>query len=211
VRILLAHVEGLMLAGMRQTLSDDDSFEVVGEVHAVADLAAAAEATRPEVVLLDAALPGGGGLAGLRCLRAAHPEIQVVMSSDSSDRDAVEAAFKLGACGYVVESINPTDLGSSIRQATAREVGYLLALPADEPFAGSESGILTARELEVIEAVSRGLSNKQIAGELWITVRTVKFHLTSIYRKLGIANRTQAARWVLDRDAARRDGGGTTG
>jgi DNA-binding NarL/FixJ family response regulator len=115
----------------------------------------------------------------------------------SSDPDKIQSAFRLGACGYILKTINPIDLASAIRQAVEGTAFHALGLPAmSEQTAGREAG-LSDREFEILKALSRGLSNKAIAAELWITVQTVKFHLTSIYRKLGINNRTEAARWAL--------------
>ena len=123
--------------------------------------------------------------------------MKVVMCSMSADPDQIQGAFKRGACGYVLKTINPIDLGSAIRQAVEGTAYHALGLPAMDEETVARSAGLTEREVEIVKAVSRGLSNKAIAAELWITVQTVKFHLTSIYRKLGISNRTEAASWAL--------------
>lgn len=198
MRILVAYGDGLTMAGIRRALHADGDFEIVGETRDGSDLIALVEASCPDVVLLDSRLPGVKFIQLLSLLRATHPKVDVVVSSVSSDREDVRTAFRHGASGYIVESINPADLGSAIRQATKAH-----------PFSSTEASrvttsdeLLTERELEVVEAVSRGLSNKAIADELWVTVQTVKFHLTSIYRKLGLSNRTQAARWALSKDLA---------
>jgi DNA-binding NarL/FixJ family response regulator len=157
------------------------------------------QALDAEVVLLDAQMPGAGGLSVLAELRARHPEVKVVMSSMSADAGTVAAALTGGACGYIVEKITAGDLPSAIRQAansTSRMPSP--SVPSDRPL----SDVLTAREADVLEAVARGMSNKAIAAELRVTVQTVKFHLTSIYRKLRVTNRTEAARWALHRGVA---------
>jgi DNA-binding NarL/FixJ family response regulator len=97
----------------------------------------------------------------------------------------------------VLENINPVDLGPAIRQATASGPSALLRLPGAAEETAARSAGLTDREVEVIQAVARGLSNKAIAAELSVSLQTVKFHLTSIFRKLGLTNRTEAARWAL--------------
>jgi DNA-binding NarL/FixJ family response regulator len=151
---------------------------------------------RPEVVLLDADLPRTGGIACLADLRAAHPRVKVVMCSMSTDRALIETSLVGGACGYIVEKITVGDLPAAIRQAVAAT--SLVPAPAVAVVEERRPvGSLTAREADVLHAVARGLSNKAIAAELRLTVRTVKFHLTSIYRKLRVTNRTEAARWAL--------------
>jgi DNA-binding NarL/FixJ family response regulator len=200
MRILLAHSAGLLLGGVRQALRDDANFEIVGEAHDADALMQLVEETRPDVVLLDVRMPGADGLECLRQVRTRYPATKVVISSDSAGRSLVQAAFRSGACGYIVESIGPVDLGPAIRQAVERDASYVLSLPEPK---GTEAPVLSRRELEVVEAVARGLSNKAIASELAVTVQTVKFHLSSVYRKLGFSNRTEAARWVLGRSTDR--------
>lgn len=196
MKILIAHGDGLVLGGVRQALAADAGFDVVGEVHHSDAVLEHVGALGPGVVLLDMEIPGAGGLAVLGELRAHHGEVKVVMSSMSADRSLIEAALAGGACGYIVEKIAVDDLPAAIRQAgnsTTRVPS--LAAPAHPN--GNGPGTLTAREADVLEAVARGLPNKAIAAELRVTVQTVKFHLTSIYRKLCVTNRTEAARWAM--------------
>jgi DNA-binding NarL/FixJ family response regulator len=197
MRIVLAHGDGLTLAGIRHALEDDGGFEVVGEAHIGPDVPALVAATAPDVVLLDLGMPVVGGIECLRLLRVETPNVKVVLCSMSSSRDAIQEAFTYGASGFVLESINPLDLGPAIRQATASGPSALLRLPGSAEETSARAAGLTEREVEVLQAVARGLSNKAIAAELSVSLQTVKFHLTSIFRKLGITNRTEAARWAL--------------
>jgi DNA-binding NarL/FixJ family response regulator len=194
MEILIAHADGLLLSGVRQALAADASLEIVGETHSGADVVSLVEETSPDVVLLDLDIPDLDGLECLARLRAQHPTVRVVMCAVSPDQDSVRAAFERGACGYIVESINPADLGSAIRRAV-EDADTISAAFADS--AETHDVVLTEREVDVVEAVARGLSNKAIAAELCVTVQTVKFHLTSAFRKLGVTNRTEAARWAL--------------
>jgi DNA-binding NarL/FixJ family response regulator len=199
VRILLADDHGLMLAGARRALELDGGFEVVGEARTGSQVLPLVGRTEPDAVLLDLRMPGVDGLGCLQRIREEHPDVKVVMCSVSADPDQIQGAFKRGACGYVLKTINPIDLGSAIRQAVEGTAYHALGLPAMDEETVARSAGLTEREVEIVKAVSRGLSNKAIAAELWITVQTVKFHLTSIYRKLGISNRTEAANWALSK------------
>jgi DNA-binding NarL/FixJ family response regulator len=198
VKILVAYADGLVLAGVRQALAAGDGLEVVAEAHDTDAVMRLVDEADPEVVLLDLELPGVGGLLCLSAVRAARPDIQVVMSAATSDRELIEAAFAAGACGYVMERINPADLAAAIRQGveSARALGRS-QIGADP--VGSDGTGLTPREAEVLRAVANGLTNQAVADELRVSVQTVKFHLTSVYRKLQVANRTEATRWALDR------------
>ena len=197
MKILIADDHQLMLAGVRQVLELDGGFEVVAEAHHGTEVLPLVGQTQPQIVLLDMRMPGLDGLVCLDRLRARYPEVYVVMCSMSADPELIQSAFKRGACGYIVKSINPRDLGSAIRQAVDGTAYHALGLPAINEDTVARAAGLTGRELEIMKAVARGLANKAIAKELWITEQTVKFHLTNIYRKLGISNRTEAARWAL--------------
>jgi DNA-binding NarL/FixJ family response regulator len=196
VRILLADDHGLMLAGARHALVADGGFDVVGEAGTGPEVLPLVKQVAPDVVLLDLRMPGIDGLGCLQRIRSAYPNVKVVMCSMSSDLDHIEGAFKRGACGYILKAIEPRDLGSAIRQAIEGTAYHAFGLPAMDADTGGRTAGLSDRELEVVKLVSRGLSNKAIAEDLWVTVQTVKFHLTSIYRKLGISNRTEAASWA---------------
>ncbi len=198
MKILIADDHQLMLAGVRQVLELDGGFEVVAEAHHGTEVVPLVGQTQPEVVLLDMRMPGLDGLVCLDRLRARHPEVRVVMCSMSADPAQIQSAFKRGACGYIVKSINPRDLGSAIRQAVDGTAYHALGLPAINEDTVARAAGLTSRELEIMKAVARGLANKAIAKELWITEQTVKFHLTNIYRKLRVSNRTEAARWAMN-------------
>jgi DNA-binding NarL/FixJ family response regulator len=199
MRILLADDHPLLLAGVRHALALDDDFEVVGEANHGAEVLPLVARLRPDVVLLDMRMPGGDGLANLSRIRARFPAVKVVMCSVDINAEHIQAAFKRGACGYVLKTVEPRDLASAIRQAVDRTAYHAVGLPAiDVDSAAVVSGV-TDREYQIMRAVARGLSNRAVARELWITEQTVKFHLTNIYKKLGVSNRTEAARWILDR------------
>ena len=149
---------------------------------------------KPDLVLLDVRMPHMDGLACLDEIRRRHPEIKVVMLSASTSEDLIEAALRRGASAYVVKSVDP---GRPAGHATPgargqRPHGDRLERRASGP-ARRRSG-LTDREVTILGALARGLSNDEIAKEFWVAPQTVKFHLTNIYRKLGVKNRTEATR-----------------
>jgi DNA-binding NarL/FixJ family response regulator len=152
----------------------------------------------PDVVLLDVPLPPFDALLCLERLHAQYPLIKVVVLSTLSDPSHVEMALSRGACGYIVKTIDPHDLASAIRQATDGTTFHVLgAFPNPHESLAKAAG-LTEREITVLKAVARGLSNYAISAELWVSQQTVKFHLTNLYRKLGVSNRTEAARYAYE-------------
>jgi two-component system nitrate/nitrite response regulator NarL len=199
MRILLADDHPVVLDGVRRALEEDGGFDVVAETQNGTEVLPLIGQLHPDVVLLDIGMPRIDGLTCLDRIRTLHPEVKVVMCSMSSDPEEIQDAFRRGASGYIVKNVNPRDLPSAVRQAVEGTAYHALGLPAisDESI-GRTTG-LTPRELDVMKAVARGLSNKAIAKEFWITEQTVKFHLGNIFRKLGVTNRTEAARWALSK------------
>ena len=193
LKILIADDHPLVLQGIRSALEEVDDMDVVAEAHCGSEVMTLVARTKPQLVLMDIRMPGLDGLACLERIRKRHPSVKVVMFSGSSDRDQISAAFRRGAMAYIVKSVNPVDLPSAIRQAHDQTVFH--PVTGGEP-ASEESDELTDRELTILRAVTRGLSNRDIGKELWVTEQTVKFHLTNIYRKLGVRGRTAAARYA---------------
>ena len=196
LRVLIADDHQLMLDGIRRALEPCDDFEIVGEAHSGSEVLPVIGRTDPDVVLLDMRMPGMDGLTCLERIRKRHPNIKVVVLSVFREPEHIEAALKRGASGYIVKSINPLDLPAALRQVFEGTVYHALGLPEDNEPARARGVGLTDRELGILKAVARGLSNQAIGKELWVTEQTVKFHLTNIYRKLGVANRTEAARYA---------------
>jgi len=120
----------------------------------------------------------------------------VIVLSASTDQKLIENVLKRGASAYIVKSVNPIDLPSAIRQSLDETVYTAIGLSEDSPSSAAKSAGLTQRELAILTALAQGKSNAAIAKELWVAPQTVKFHLTNIYRKLNVANRTEAARFA---------------
>jgi len=149
--------------------------------------------TNPDLVLLDVRMPHMDGLACLDQLRTRHPAVKVVMLSASANQELVESALRRGASAYVIKTVNPDDLPATLRQALEGNVHTAIGGEEHERASAKALG-LTERELTILGALARGLSNDEIAKEFWVAPQTVKFHLTNIYRKLGVKNRTEATR-----------------
>ena len=152
--------------------------------------------SRPDAALIDMHMPGA--IDGLTCaerIRKAYPEVRVGVISGFTDEASVKMAFRRGAHAFISKGVDPRDLGPSVRQCVR---GTVFHAPFDDASAGLE-GLgegLTEREMAVLKAVAAGLPNQAVAKRLWVTEHTVKFHLTNIFRKLQVRNRTEAARWA---------------
>ena len=202
LRVLIVDHHPLMLAGIRAALDDASGFEVVGAATRVEDVLPLVVRTLPDVVLLDIQMAGFDGLEMLEKIHSQHPDIRVIALSAVDAIEKIQVALRRGAAGYIVKTINPSDLAPAIRQAVEGTVYHVVGTPEANDLAIARVARLTDRELTIIKAVARGLSNQAIARELWVTEQTVKFHLTNVYRKLNIANRTEAARWVYEHGLA---------
>jgi DNA-binding NarL/FixJ family response regulator len=196
MRILVADDHKLIMEGIRRALEPADDIEIVGEAATGSQVLPLVRRTSPDVVLLDMRMPEMDGLVCLDLIKKEFPKVKVIVLSVFADAEHIEIAFKHGASGYIVKTINPLDLPSAIRQAIDGTVFHAIGMPERDSNGGGKGIDLTDREVEILKAVARGLSNQAIGKELWVTEQTVKFHLTNIYRKLRLANRTEAARYA---------------
>jgi DNA-binding NarL/FixJ family response regulator len=182
-----------MLSAIRLAFEPTADFEIVGEVSDGAQVLPLVRATAPDVVLLDLKMPRMDGIACLEHLRKRHPEVRTVVLSAVEDPEAIRSAFRHGATAYVLKRITPSDLPGAVRQALDGTVYQVFAQAEAEGEAARETG-LTERELSVLRLLAEGKTNKQIASALYLAEQTVKFHLTSLYRKLDARSRTEAVR-----------------
>jgi DNA-binding NarL/FixJ family response regulator len=194
--IVLADDHRLTLAGVRAALEQADDIEVVGEAYSGEDVLPLVRDRKPDVVLLDLRLPKVDGFACLDMIRKNHPGVKVVMFSATTTADEIESALRRGASAYILKTVNPVDLAPVLRQAIGETV--YCAPPRAQVAKSDDHCDLTERERMILSAVMRGLPNKAISKELWVTEQTVKFHLSNIYRKLGVPNRTAAARFAQE-------------
>jgi DNA-binding NarL/FixJ family response regulator len=199
MRVLIADDHPLILAGIKRALEEDDQFEVVAEARVGSQVLPLVSQTQPDLALLDLRMPEMDGLTCLDRIRKEHPKVKVVILSVSTDPEIVQTVLNHGAAAYVVKSVNPIDLSSALRQALEGTVFSAVGLPEKtaQEDAVKAAG-LTDRETTILKALARGLSNEAIGKELWVAQQTVKFHLTNIYRKLDVKNRTEAARYAYE-------------
>jgi DNA-binding NarL/FixJ family response regulator len=186
-----------------ERLLDRLGVTVVGRTTSTAAALDMVEEARPNVFLTeyDALEQSEHGLAALRRANASNPDGHSIVLSTTDDEGKIDAAFAAGASVYCVKTAEPEDLASAIRQTFRSSVYYadartgaLEAAPAPAPPLDLRG--LTKREVEILRMVAEGYSNSQLAKMLWVTEQTVKFHLSNIYRKLDVANRTEASRWA---------------
>ena len=199
MRVLIADDHRLVLEGVRAVLAESEGIEVVATATSGSEVLPLIGRTHPDVVLLDIRMPEFDGLSCLDQIRVRFPNVKVVILSAFSDHDHIDAALRRGASGYVVKSVNPVDLASALRQSLEGRVFHTATGPEDTSL--SQIG-LTARESEILKAVARGLSNQAIGKEFWVTEQTVKYHLTNVYRKLGVTNRAEAVRFAYEHGLA---------
>jgi DNA-binding NarL/FixJ family response regulator len=192
IKVIVADDHGMFREGIRTALEAIDGIEVVAEASSGAEVLPLVGRYAPDVAILDLRMPKLDGLGCLERIRSRYPALKVVILSAFSDQEHIQAAFKRGADAYIVKSVDPLDLPAALRQVLAPTIYFPPRFAADEGPATS----LTDREREMLKALARGLSNRAISREFWVTEQTVKFHLTNIYRKLGVKNRTEATRFA---------------
>jgi DNA-binding NarL/FixJ family response regulator len=196
--VLIADDHRLMVEGTKQALERAGGFDVVGEAVSGGQVLPLVRRLKPDLVLLDLRMPQMDGLTCLTKIRKEFPDMKVAMLSVSQDPELIQTALKRGANAYIVKSIDPDDLAGALRQALEGNVFTTAGITEDPGERAAKDAGLTDRELGIIRAVARGLSNEAISKELWVAEQTVKFHLTNIYRKLGVTNRTEAARYAFE-------------
>ena len=210
-RVFIVDDHGLFRAGVRAELGDQ--VEVVGEADDVGPAIALIPRHLPDVVLLDVHLPGGGGQLVVTALKAAHPQLRFLALSASDAPEDVIAVIRAGARGYVTKTISGTELVAAVRRVAAgdavfspRLAGFVLdafatlaPAAASPPSFDPELDQLTAREREVLRLIARGYTYKEIARDLFISVKTVESHVSSVLRKLQLSTRHQLTRWAAER------------
>ena len=199
IRVVLADDHELVRAGLSELLGAAEDIDVVAAAADGEEAVAVVAEHGPDVVLMDLSMPGMDGLEATRRITAADPGVHVVALTSFSDGPQVLAALDAGAVGYLLKDAAPDELRNGVRAAARGEsplspkaARALVASRAE----GSGPVELSPREREVLDCIADGLPNKLIARRLEISEKTVKAHLTSIYQRIGVTDRTQAALWA---------------
>ena len=206
IRILLADDHVLVRQGTRELLEQEEDMEVVAEAGDGEEAVQLATSHRPDVAIMDIAMPKLNGIEATRQIKALHPATAVLVLTAYDDDQYVFALLEAGAAGYLLKDVHVTELIRAIRAvhagesvlhpAIARKVINRFAQPADRRLEESLEQ-LTERELEVLKLAAKGMTNRQIASELVISVRTVQVHLSNVFGKIGVGSRTEAVLHAL--------------
>ncbi|HKO28025.1 MAG TPA: response regulator transcription factor [Solirubrobacteraceae bacterium] len=204
IRVLLADDHGVVRDGLARLLGSVPDIEVVAAAADGDQAVELAREHRPDVVLMDLRMPGMGGSEATRRLLESDPAMHVVILTSFSERDEILGALDAGAIGYLLKDAEPDELIRGVRAAAQGDSP--LDPKAARTLIGSRSAgqghPLTDREREVLQLVARGLPNKLIARELGISEKTVKAHLTTVFQRIGVTDRVQAAMWARDHHLA---------
>jgi DNA-binding NarL/FixJ family response regulator len=208
ITVLLADDHGVIREGLGRLIDALDDIELVGTASDGAEAVERAAEVRPDVVLMDLDMPEMDGIEATRRITGARPETAVLVLTSFSDRPRILGAMDAGACGYLLKDASSNDVADGIRSAARGEAPLdpraartiLNARAEPDPL-----GALSAREREVLALLVEGLANKVIARRLEISEKTVKSHLTRIFRELEVTDRTQAALWAERHGLGARD------
>jgi DNA-binding NarL/FixJ family response regulator len=199
IRVAIADDHRVVRVGLEQLIATFDDVEAVGAASGGEEAVVLCVRQRPDVLLLDLSMPDVDGIEVTKRVRASAPDTRIVVFTSFSDRDQIVQVLDAGALGYLLKDAEPEEIHAAIRAASRdeaplapRAAAELLADRATRP----PTIDLTGREREVLALVIDGMANKQIARRLGISEKTVKGHLTNLFQRIGVADRTQAALWA---------------
>lgn len=200
IRLMLADDHRMLREGLRRSMTEH-GFDVVGEASDGAEAVDMAADLVPDIILMDVTMPELDGVEATRLVKAANPAIRVIMLTMHADQEVLAAAIRSGASGYLVKDCSTEEIADAIRSAVSGETTLSPALAAsmlnevrklDPPEQPEEDRVVTKREEEVLQLIADGCSTPEVAERLYISQKTVKNHLASIYQKLDARDRTQA-------------------
>jgi two-component system, NarL family, response regulator LiaR len=200
IRVLITDDHGVVRQGLRMFLSLDPDIQVVGEASNGREALAMVRDLEPDVVLMDLLMPVMDGISATKAIRAALPEVEVIALTSVLEDASVTGAVRAGAIGYLLKDTDAEELSRAIKAAAEGRVHLAPEAAARlmrEVRAPENPEALTDRETEVLKLLARGKANKQIAGNLYVSEKTVKAHVSSILMKLGVQSRTQAALYAV--------------
>jgi len=197
---MLADDHRMLREGLRRSMIDQ-GFDVVGEACDGDEAIRLADELRPEVILMDVTMPEVDGVEATRQIRIEHPEIRIVMLTMHADQEVLTSAIRAGASGYLVKDCSTEEVAEAVRMAVEGDTALSPQLAAtmldevrrlDVPDTSDDDRVITKREEEVLQLIADGCSTPEVAEQLYISQKTVKNHLASIYEKLNARDRTQA-------------------
>jgi two-component system response regulator DegU len=200
IRLMLADDHRMLREGLRRSMTEE-GFDVVGEASDGAEAIVLADRLLPQVILMDVTMPEVNGVEATRAIRQKHPEIRVVMLTMHADESVIASAIRAGASGYLVKDCSTDEIAATVRQAADDRQALSQDLAAsmlnevrkrDSPAVAEADRVVTKREEEVLQLIADGCSTTEVASRLYISHKTVKNHLASIYQKLDARDRTQA-------------------
>lgn len=201
IRVLLVDDHAVVRSGIGAVLAASDDMNLVGEAGDGEEAIKLCGEVKPDVVLMDLFMPCMDGVAATETIHKRWPQIHIIALTSFKDKEYVEGALKAGATSYLLKNISADELAAAIRRAAAGqsslspEAAQVLIQKVNEPNNPAES--MTAREKEILGLMVNGLSNKEMADSLFISPSTIKFHVSSILSKLGVASRTEAVALAL--------------
>ncbi|MCH7699321.1 MAG: response regulator transcription factor [Chloroflexi bacterium] len=204
IRVLIVDDHAVVRQGLKAFLRAQDGIEFVGEAENGEEAIERARELEPDVIMMDLVMPGMDGVETMRKLSELGSEARVIVLTSFAEDDQVIAAVKAGAAGYLLKDVRPDELASAIRTVHGGDAllhpsvaSKLMSKVADAGSGETKPDALTVRELDVLKDIAGGMSNKEIAADLGVAEKTVKTHVSSILRKLQLADRTQAALYAV--------------
>ena len=206
IRVFLLDDHELVREGIRSLLEGDPDIEVVGEASTASEALTRVPLAKPDVAILDVRLEEGNGIEVCRDLRSVNPELTCLMLTSFADDDALYASVMAGAAGYVLKQIRARDLIEDVKKVAKgeslmdpRAVARVVQRISNPPKTDSATGSLSPQELRILEHISEGMTNKQIAEAMFLAEHTVKNYITGLLRKLKMSSRTEAAIYATKR------------
>lgn len=207
IKVVIADDHALLREGLAKILSLESNFLIVGEANCGDEAIALTRTLKPDVVLMDINMPGLNGIEATKIIKEEMPQVEIIALTIHEDEEYIFELVRAGVSGYILKDIQPEQLIKAIKDVaegktaiqpniTAKLLGEFNRL-SDRKTNMFSCDQLTARELEVIKLIAQGMPNKEIASTLYISEKTVKNHITNIFRKLNVEDRTQAALFAL--------------
>lgn len=203
IGVLIVDDHAVVRQGLRAFLELQDDVEIVGEASDGEEAVGSVERLLPDVVLMDLVMPRMDGIEAIRRIRQVSPSTKVIVLTSFAEDQKVFGSVKAGAAGYLLKDVQPQELGQAIRTVYRGEallhpaIATKLMQEIAHGHRPDTSDLLTQRELEVLGLIARGMSNREIAGDLTLAEKTVKTHVSNILQKLHLADRTQAALYAV--------------